>query len=532
MSDFFSGLFGGGGGGDGGGGAPAGGGGGGGDFFSNLFGGGGGGGGLGGLFGGTGDGGLGMGAFDPSQMFQQTPQQAAAQGGDPSGQLAGSQPGQGQGQGGQDGGQGGQGKGQGTSPDFLKLIGDALSGRMQKPGYNPMGGMASGQPSGGGLPGLASQAAQSGQMPSGGRDDAGALAPGQAQPSGGRDDAGALAPGQAQQPGAPGATGIPSGPAGSSTVEAPIPPSRPASLGGGGAPGATTPTAPGATTGPYADEGQRGMAAATGGGGGTVPAKLGPGGQQPGGQQPGGGQGGQQGFGQFMQSPLGQIVQALIGQMLGRIGPGGQALASILSPMLSQLAGQAGMGGEGGQGGSQWNPEYPPVLRGREMWNRAMPGGAAGRTGNAFTDSVVGAESNGQNIVSHTDRDSRGLTVAQGGNPNEVSQGYFQIQNHPGGTWQTYARRAGVDLNQYPSPRSAPFEVQHKVAQSIPVSAWGPRTQQILRQKFGSFDGHQTLGQVEARYGGGQGGQPTAPPNPYRNLGRRRRQNMAMGWQF
>jgi hypothetical protein len=536
MSDIFGGLFSGGG--DGGGDASAGGGGGssGGDFFSNLFSGGQGGSdplsSIGGMFGGN----MGMGNFDPSQMFQQSPQQAAQQGGDPGGQLAGSQPQPDQGQ--QGGGQGGQ-KGQGQPPGFFKLLQDALSGNFQKPGYNPMGGMAS--PAGGSsLPAVASRAANLPQQPGFGDDSGqGGQQPGQ-QPgaSGGQ---------PAQPTGAPGATGITSQPAGSSTEEAPIPPSRPASLdqGGGqaGGPGATTPTAPGAVKGPYADESQHGMGAA-GDGGGTVPAKLGPGGQgAPGGQQPGpgGGQqgGGQQGFGQFMQSPLGQIVQALIGQMLGRMGPGGAALGQLLSPLLSQLAGQAGFGGQGGQRGSQWNPETPAIDRGRDWMNRAIPGGAAGV--GRFTNAVVNAESNGKNIVSQTDADSRGRTLAQGGNPNEISQGYFQIQNHPGGTWTRAARRAGVDLNQYPSPRSAPFEVQHKVAQGIPVSEWGGRTKRLLHQQFGAFNDRMTLGQVEQQFGGGQGGgqgggaarpPPMPPRNPYRDLGRRRRERLAEGWQF
>jgi hypothetical protein len=510
MSDFFSSLFGGGGGGgggDGGGGgfAPTGGQGGG-DFLSSMFSGGqGGGDGGGGLFGGGGDG-LGMGNFDPTQMFQQTPQQQAAQGGDPGGQLSGARGGQ-SGQSGQDGqgGQGGQGaqggqSGKGQPQSFLQLLGDALSGRMQQPGYT-------------GLGGVASQAAQSGQLPQ---------QPSFDQPSNTSDPTRMKVPGEmpggpsgAPQAG-PGQPGVPNqsaaaqakgeeagGLAPPQTEEAPIPPSRPASLGPGDDPNKDP--HPGTSHG--------------------TPASLGPG--QGGGQQ---GQGNQ--FGQFMQSPLGQVVQSLIGQMLGRMGPGGAALGQILSPLLSQLAGQAGFGGQGGQGGSQWNPETPAIDRGRDWMNRAIPGGAAGV--GRFTNAMVNAESNGRNIVSGTDRDSHGLTAAQGGNPNEISQGYFQIQNHPGGTWTTAARRAGVDLNKYPSPRSAPFEVQHKVAQGIPVSAWGGRTKRMLHQQFGAFNDRLTLGQVEQQFGSGQRRQPmpaSLEPN-YANARRRHRRDMAMGLQF
>jgi hypothetical protein len=116
---------------------------------------------------------------------------------------------------------------------------------------------------------------------------------------------------------------------------------------------------------------------------------------------------------------------------------------------------------------------------------------------------LINAESGGHNIVSGTDGDSRGLKASQGGNANEISQGYFQIQNHPGGTWDTFARKAGVDLTKYPTPRSAPYDVQWQVAQTIPVDQWGGRTKNILRAQGYNFSPGETLGQLVARYGGG-----------------------------
>jgi hypothetical protein len=166
---------------------------------------------------------------------------------------------------------------------------------------------------------------------------------------------------------------------------------------------------------------------------------------------------------------------------------------------------QAMAGGQqGGPGGNQGRPEGSNPTQTTEA-GPGQPDDAFQKSGfssNPFIDALVRQESGGgQNIVSKTDKDSQGRTLAQGGNPNEISQGYFQIQNHPGGTWDTYARQAGVDINKYPTPRSAPLAVQWQVAQRIPIGQWGPQTKAILRQKFGQFDPNMPFGQVAAKFG-------------------------------
>jgi hypothetical protein len=115
----------------------------------------------------------------------------------------------------------------------------------------------------------------------------------------------------------------------------------------------------------------------------------------------------------------------------------------------------------------------------------------------SFISALVKAESNGQNIYSKTDPDVAG--------PNSRSQGYAQI-NTP--TWQEFAPRAGVDLKQYPNAMSAPYDVQIEVAKQIPISRFGPRTKDILHAQFGQFDDRETVGQVDARFGG-KGTRPT-----------------------
>ena len=127
-------------------------------------------------------------------------------------------------------------------------------------------------------------------------------------------------------------------------------------------------------------------------------------------------------------------------------------------------------------------------------------------------------ESGNKNIVSSVDKDSKGLTLAQGGNPSEISQGYAQIQT---ATWRDFAKQAGVDVNQYPTATSAPREVQLQVASVIPLNRFGPRTQTLLRSRFGPLDTNQTVGALAGTpaltFAPGTAGPrvATAPPPPF-----------------
>ena len=145
---------------------------------------------------------------------------------------------------------------------------------------------------------------------------------------------------------------------------------------------------------------------------------------------------------------------------------------------------------------------------GNAVWADGNTTGTTGATSGgdgSFLGTLANIESGDQNIVSQTDKDSKGLTLAQGGNPAEISQGHFQIQT---ATWKDFAPQAGVDVNKYPNAMSAPREVQAQVAATIPFSRFGPRTQQLMRQRFGDIDASKTVGQLA-------GGGPRVTPAPF-----------------
>ena len=135
------------------------------------------------------------------------------------------------------------------------------------------------------------------------------------------------------------------------------------------------------------------------------------------------------------------------------------------------------------------NQPLPGVAGGGAGTGGSAGGGPSG--GGSFMDALANIESGDKNIVSGTDKDSKGLTLAQGGNPAEISQGNFQISTP---TWHDFAKQAGVDINQYPTAMSAPRAVQAQVASVIPFNRFGPRTQTLMRSRFGPLDTSQTVG--------------------------------------
>ena len=127
-------------------------------------------------------------------------------------------------------------------------------------------------------------------------------------------------------------------------------------------------------------------------------------------------------------------------------------------------------------------------------------------------DLIANLESGNRNIPqSIKDKNSAAGTPAGG---------FFQIIDP---TWRTYAAKAGIDLNQYPTAMSAPRDIQAKVASAIPVNQWGQNTVNALKAKYPGLDTSQTLGQWQSAAINPQGapttaaggaGAPAAPGQP------------------
>ena len=94
-------------------------------------------------------------------------------------------------------------------------------------------------------------------------------------------------------------------------------------------------------------------------------------------------------------------------------------------------------------------------------------------SGNPFLSTTVAAESEGNNSA-----------VGDKG----TAKGDWQFHD---ATWQKYAKNV-PGASQYASAADAPPEVQTAVAETAPISEWGPRTKEILHAKFGAFDESQT----------------------------------------
>lgn len=134
-------------------------------------------------------------------------------------------------------------------------------------------------------------------------------------------------------------------------------------------------------------------------------------------------------------------------------------------------------------------------------------------------DTISQYESRGQNVY-------QGAYSGQGINPStgthtapSTAQGYFQITNS---TWKGEAGAAGVDLGQYPTAMSAPYDVQRAVAKSLfaksgfaPWAPHNPRLAQAVGWQGGGGAGPAlaTLPEVAALAGGPQPAAPAPAPS-------------------
>jgi|SRR5262252_2764105 len=87
---------------------------------------------------------------------------------------------------------------------------------------------------------------------------------------------------------------------------------------------------------------------------------------------------------------------------------------------------------------------------------------------------------------------ARNVPNVHQGTSSGQAQGFFQITT---GTWRDFARKAGVDLAQYPTALSAPYAVQARVAGLLPLKRWDPITLRKLTAAGHRFDPEATLAQ-------------------------------------
>ena len=174
-----------------------------------------------------------------------------------------------------------------------------------------------------------------------------------------------------------------------------------------------------------------------------------------------------------------QLEDAQSQSLLGDLAVKQQTLGLEYQKLAQQRA--AGAALLGGNTNTSTDGSSPPAN------GSTPPGGGGG----SFMDALANIESGDKNIVSNTDKDSKGLTLAQGGNPAEISQGNFQISTP---TWHDFAGQAGVDVNLYPNAMRAPRAVQAQVASVIPFNRFGPRTQTLMASRFGPLDTSKTVG--------------------------------------
>jgi len=131
----------------------------------------------------------------------------------------------------------------------------------------------------------------------------------------------------------------------------------------------------------------------------------------------------------------------------------------------------------------------------------SRPGTATpGTTLNSPLDIVLQAESGDRNVNNTHQTTSSGQ-----------AQGNAQITT---GTWNDFAAKAGVDLKQYPTPESAPRDVQIRVASVIPLNRWASSTVNAVLAKYPGIDTSKPLGEIQSAALGGSGASAAAPGAP------------------
>jgi hypothetical protein len=141
---------------------------------------------------------------------------------------------------------------------------------------------------------------------------------------------------------------------------------------------------------------------------------------------------------------------------------------------------------------ANWRPQSQPAPASGAI---AYTGPTAAPTRVASTAPGTSLNSSPLDIVLNAESGDRNTNNTHQTTSSGQAQGNAQITT---GTWNDFAAKAGVDLKQYPTPDSAPRDVQIKVASQIPLNRWASSTVQAVLAKYPGIDTSQTLGAIQS----------------------------------
>ena len=153
---------------------------------------------------------------------------------------------------------------------------------------------------------------------------------------------------------------------------------------------------------------------------------------------------------------------------------------------------------------ANWRPQSQPAPATGAI---AYTGPTAAPSRVASTAPGTSLNSSPLDIVLNAETGDRNINNTHQTTSSGQAQGNAQITT---GTWNDFAPKAGVDLKKYPTPDSAPRDVQIAVASQIPLNRWASSTVQAVLAKYPGIDTSQTLGAIQSAAINPSGG-PTTP---------------------
>jgi hypothetical protein len=141
---------------------------------------------------------------------------------------------------------------------------------------------------------------------------------------------------------------------------------------------------------------------------------------------------------------------------------------------------------------ANWRPQSQPAPATGAI---AYTGPTAAPTRVASTTPGTSLNSSPLDIVLNAESGDRNINNTRQTTSSGQAQGNAQITT---GTWTDFAPKAGVDLKKYPTPDSAPRDVQIAVANQIPLNRWASSTVNAVLAKYPGIDTSQPLGVIQS----------------------------------